>query len=437
MDRHRRILALAVPAIGSLIADPLLGVVDTAVAGRIDATALGALGLATAVIAAVTWAFNFLVFGTTSAVARSVGAGDRREAGARIAHAGVVAVALGLLTSAALAAAAPLLVQAFGAVDELVDPSVQYLRIRSVGITFVLLGFVGHGGFRGVSDTRTPLLVVVVANLLNGALDVVLVFGLGFGLAGVAWATVAAEVTAVVAFTLLLRRIGLPLAGHGLPDRARLRELFTVSRDLFLRTGALLLGLLAVTSAAARMSAATAAAHQVLWQLWIVVSFFMDGFAIAGQALIGTALGAGDTREARATARALIAWGLGGGAVIAVALAAAEPVVPRLLTDDPAVLAVVSTAWLLSVGGHVLNGLVFVLDGVLMGADDFAYLRRWMIVGGVVAGLGAQVAVAADAGLVGLWVAVTALMLVRGTANLVRLRGEQWLTPPVGVSRPR
>ena len=429
VGHHRRILALAIPAIGSLVADPLLGVVDTAVAGRLGATPLGAIGLGTAVIAAMTWVFNFLVFGTTTAVARAVGAREHTGAGARIAHAAVVAVSLGLVAAGVLAGTAPWLVRAFGAVEALVEPSVTYLRIRAVGIPFVLLGFVGHGGFRGVSDTRTPLVVVAVANLLNGTLDVVLVFGLGLGLAGIAWATVAAEVTAVVIFAVMLRRMGLPLTGHGLPNRRRLVELFTVSRDLFLRTGSLLLGLLAVTSAAARIDAETAAAHQVLWQVWIVVSFLMDGFAIAGQALVGTALGAGAIEEARAVSRDLIKWGLAGGTVIALALVAAQPVIPRLLTDDPGVLAVAATAWWLAAGGHALNGVVFVLDGVLMGADDYAYLRTWMIVAAVVAGVGAQIAVSAGAGLLGLWVAVELLMLVRATSNIARVRSERWLVP--------
>lgn len=427
---HRRILALAVPAIGTLVADPLLGVVDTAVAGRLGPIPLGALGLSTALLAALTWIFNFLVFGTTTAVARAMGSGDRDGAGARIAHAAVVATGLGVVTGAVLALGAPWLVRAFGAVDTLVDPSVTYLRVRALGVPFLLVGFVCHGGFRGVSDTRTPLVVVAVANVFNGALDLVLVFWLGWGLAGIGSATVAAEVIAVAIFVLVLRRMGLPLRGHGLPGRRRLGELFTVSRDLFLRTGSLLLGLLAVTTAAARIDATTAAAHQVIWQVWILVSFFMDGFAIAGQAMVGTALGAGSVDEARATARALVRWGLAGGAVVALALLIGGPVIPRLLTDDAATLAVVATAWWLASAGHILNGVVFVLDGVLMGADDYAYLRRWMMVGAVIAATGAQVAVITGAGLLGLWVALESLMLVRGTSLVLRVRGERWLAEP-------
>lgn len=425
--RHRRILQLAVPAVGTLVADPLLGVVDTAVAGRIGPTALGSLGLAVALLSAVTWAFNFLVFGTTTAVATAVGADDEHDAGARVAHAAVVAVGLGIVVGSVLFVAAEPVVRAFGAVEALVAPSADYLRVRAVGVPFFLLGFVGHGAFRGVSDTRTPLVVVAVANGANAALDVVLVFGLGSGLAGIAWATVAAEILAVVIFAVLLARLGLPLVGHGLPDRERVGELLVVSRDLFLRTGALLVGLLAISTAAARVSARTAAAHQVLWQVWIVVSFLMDGFAIAGQAMIGTALGAGDPDRARTVARDLIAWGVVGGVAVAAMLLALRPVVPRLLTDDAATLAAIGTAWWLAAGGHAVNGLVFVLDGVLMGADDFAYLRRWTILAAVVGAAGAYGAVGLGLGLVGLWAAVEAMMLVRAGSVLMRVRGVAWL----------
>lgn len=426
LRRHRRILALAVPAIATLIADPLLGIVDTAVVGRIGAEELGALGLAVAVLAAVSWIFNFLVYGTTAAVARAVGAQDPEAAGRRVAHAGQAALLLGVLAGLVVALAAPVLLDLAGAVESLVDPATGYLRVRAVGVPFLLLGYVGHGAFRGVSDTRTPLVVVALANLLNGALDVLLVLRWGWGLEGAAWATVAAEVAAVVVFALLLRRAGLPLTGHGRPSWIELTGLLRVSRDLFLRTGGLVFGLLVVTAAAARVDAVTAAAHQVLWQVWIVVSFFMDGFAIAAQAMVGTALGAGDVAGARATARSLLVWGIGGGVAAAGLLLLADGVVPRLLTDEAGVLAVVAAAWWLAAGGHVINGTVFVLDGVFMGAGDFAYLRTWTIVSAATAAVGAQIAVATGGGIVALWVALEAMMVVRLVSLVARLRDDTW-----------
>jgi putative MATE family efflux protein len=424
--RHRRILGLALPAVGTLVADPLLGLVDTAVVGRIGAAELGGLGLAVGVLTALSWVFNFLVFGTTSTVARAVGAGDRVAAGRRVSHAGQVAAVLGTLVGVVLLVGAPLLVRAFGAVDELVEPAVLYLRIRAVGVPFLLLGYVGHGAFRGVSDTRTPLLVALVANVVNAGLTFLLAFPLGFGLAGAAVATVVAEIIAVLAFVVLLGRVGLPLADHGRPGGTQLRALVVVSRDLFLRTGGLLLGLLAITAAAARTGSVTAAGHQVLYQTFLLVSFLMDGFAIAGQALVGTALGAGRLDEARAYGRDLVRWGVGGGAVVALLLIAGRDLVPRALTDDPAVLGAIGTAWVLAAAGHVINGPVFALDGVLMGAEDFAYLRTWTVVAAVVGGTAGQLVPTVGGGLLGLWIAVELLMVVRLVSLVLRVRGDRW-----------
>jgi putative MATE family efflux protein len=430
---NRRIVALAVPAVVTLAADPLMGLVDTAVVGRLGAAELGALGLAVSVLTALSWIFNFLVFGTTSTVARAVGAGDRDAAARRVSHAAQVALVLGLAVGGGLLVAAPWLLTALGAVEELLDPGVAYLRVRAVGVPLLLLGYVGHGAFRGVSDTRTPLGIVVVANLVNAVLTFLLVFPLGLGIAGAAWATVAAEAITVAAFAVLLGRTRLPLAGHGRPGRRQLVALVVVSRDLFLRTGGLLLGLLAITAAAARTGAVTAAGHQVLYQTFLLVSFLMDGFAIAGQALVGTALGAGDERQAREVGRVLLRWGVGGGAGIGALLLAGSGVLPRVLTDDPAVLAVVATTWWFAALGHVMNGPVFALDGVLMGAEDFAYLRTWTVLAAVVGGVGGQLVPMVGGGLLGLWIAVQAMMAVRLVSLLLRVRGAAWSRTGAGL----
>ncbi len=424
--RDRRLLGLAVPAVVTLVASPLMGLVDTAIVGRLGAVELGAMGLAIAVLNTVSWVCNFLVFGTTSTVARAVGARDLPAAGRRVAHATQVALVLGAGIAVLIVVLAPAMLRALGAVDELVDPAATYLRIRALGVPLLLLGYVGHGAFRGVSDTRTPLGIVVAANLVNAVVTAVLVFGLGFGLAGAAWGTVVAEALTVVVFALRIRRTRLPLRGHGRPDRAQLRALVVVSRDLFLRTGGLLLGLLAVTAASARVGAVTAAGHQILFQSFLFVSFLMDGFAIAGQTMVGTALGGRDVAEARGVARALLRWGAGGGVVVAVVLLAGQVMFPRLLTDDPAVLAVVAGVWWFAALGHVVNGPVFALDGVLMGAEDFGYLRTWTVTAAVVGGTAAQVVAIGGGGLFGLWVAVQAMMLVRLVSLVARVQGDRW-----------
>lgn len=424
--RRRRIAALAFPAVGTLVADPLLGLTDTVVAGRLGTAELGGLGLAVGVLGAVSWVFNFLVYGTTATVGRAVGAGDLPAAGRRVSHAAQVALGIGLLAGAAILLGAPTLVRAVGAVDELIDPATTYLRIRAFGVPFLLLGYVAHGTFRGVSNTRTPMLVVLGTLTFNLVATPVLALGLGFGIAGAAVSTVVAEIAAVTALGLLLRRTGLPLTGHGRPSRTELVTLLAVSRDLFLRTGGLVLGLLAITAAAARTDVVTAAGHQVLYQSFLLVSFLMDGIAIAAQALVATTLGAGRIDEARAYGRDVVRLGAIGGAVLAALLLAAGGFVPGLLSDDAAVVAALGGAWWFAALAHVVNGPVFALDGVLMGAGDYAYLRTWTVAAAVVGATLGQLVPVVGGGLLGLWVAVEVMMLVRLASLAVRVRGDAW-----------
>lgn len=424
-ERRRRMLALALPATVTLIADPLLGMVDTAVVGRLGAAELGALGLANAVLATASWVFSFLVIGTTSTVARAVGAGRALDAAGRhVANAARIAVAIGAVLAILVVVLAPLVLTALGAVEELIAPGTTYLRVRAVGLPLLLLTFVGHGAFRGVLDTRTPLGVVAVANVVNLVLTLALVGP--FGIAGVAAGTVAAEAVAVVLFALRLRTTGLVLTGHGAPRRDELAAVVTVSRDLFLRTGGLLLGFLAISAAAARVDALTAAAHQVVLQSFLFAAFALDGLAIAAQAMVSTALGAGDADEARRVARLTLRAGVIGGSSGAVLLAALGGVVPRVLTDQAEVLAVVAGAWLVAALVQATGGPVFALDGVMMGAEDYAYLRTWTLVGAAVGGVLAHVLAGGGAGLTGLWLAVHAMMVVRGVALVLRVRRASW-----------
>ncbi|MPZ52213.1 MAG: MATE family efflux transporter [Acidimicrobiia bacterium] len=427
-ERRRRMLGLAVPATLTLLAEPLLGVVDTAIAGRIGTVELGALGFAVSILGVVTWVFNFLVFGTTTTVARSLGAGERYEAGRGLAHAGIVAIGLGLTAGVILGVGAPLLVGGIGAVDALVEPTVTYLRVRAIGIPFMLLGFVGHGAFRGAGDLRRPLLVVIIANLVNLGLNIFLVFGLGWGLAGVAASTVAAEIIIAVWLGLMIPgRLNLVLGGHGLPDRSQVQALFVVSRDLFLRTAGLVGGIAAITAAAARTDPITAAGHQVIWQVYLLVSFLLDGLAVSAQTMIGNAIGSRDLTEVRDTARDGLRWSVWAGVIIGAVLLLGRVPIVSVFTPDPDVVAVTALAWWLPSIAMVLHTLVFVLDGILMGASDYAFIRRWTLLGGVVGGVMAQVGVGLGGGLLWLWVSYEVVMLLRGIPLLIRVRGDRWL----------
>ncbi|MFC3689108.1 MATE family efflux transporter [Aquipuribacter hungaricus] len=437
----REILGLAVPALGALVVEPLFLLTDTAVVGALGTDALAGLGLASAVLSTLVGLFVVLAYGTTASVSRRLGAGDRPGALA----AGVDGLWLAALVGAVLVAAGlptvPALVGASGVGGGAADAARSYLTVSLLGIPAMLVVLAATGVLRGLQDTRTPLVVALAGFTTNAALVVVLVHGAGpvpaLGVVGSAWGTVAAQ-TGMAAWLLALvvrgaRREGVRLLPHGPGVRTAARA----GVPLLLRTVTLRLALLATVWAAAGTGTQSLAAHQVVFTVWTFGAFVLDALAIAAQALTGRSLGAGDAEGARATTRRMVRWGVGGGAVLGVLLAAGSPWLPVLFSDDATVRGGI-TAGLLVVGLTApLSGYVFVLDGVLIGAGDGPYLARagvWAVLAYLpllavvpLAGLTGTV------GLVVLWLAFAGgYMAARGLTLGLRERSGRWLVLGAG-----
>ncbi len=412
---NREILALAVPALGALAADPLASLVDTAFVGRIGTPALGALGVASAIFALAFFVFNFLAFGTTPLVAESVGRGDPEAASRTVVGALVTALVIGAGALVLLEAAAVPILDVMGAEGEVAGPALTYLRIRALATPAVLVILAGHGAFRGYQNTTTPLLVAVGLNAINVVLDPVLIFGLDWGIAGAAWATVVAQWAGAAAFLALLlgpagRRLGI------VPARPRLGGLgrfFTVSRHLLIRTSALVATLTLATAVATRVGTVAVAAHQVAIQLWVFLALVVDALAIAAQALVARYLGAGDRGTARVVGSRLLAGGTGIGLLLMAVMAALAPVLPGAFTNDPDVIARVRSVYPFVVLMQPVNAVVFVWDGVAMGATAFRYLAGATVAAAVAGGAVLLLTLPAGWGLAGVWWGITALMGVR------------------------
>jgi MATE family multidrug resistance protein len=423
--RDREIVGLALPAMVALAADPLLGLVDTALVGRLGAVPLAALGVSVALFTLAFFGFNFLTYGTTAEVARLRGAGRPDAAATYALQALWLAVALGVLTTIVLEAAAPMLLGLMGAAGEVADAGLVYLRIRALASVPVLVVLVGHGAFRGCKDMRTPLWITAAVNGINAVLSWVLIYPVGLGVAGAAWGTLLAQTAGAVTFLILgRRRFALPALRVEL---VAMRRIAGISRDLFLRTAALLSGLLISTAVAARMGTVTVAAHQIARELWTMSAFVLDGFAIAGQAMIGTALGAGRGDEARDVAWRLLRWGIGFGVLVGLGYLALAGVLPRVFTNDAGVLAAVGAVWVIVAAVQPIGGIAFVLDGVLMGAGDFRFLL-WST---ALASLGVLAPVCLIAlrlgwGLRGVWVGMSMMLVVRAVLTVWRLRSGTW-----------
>lgn len=422
----RAILRLALPALGALAAEPLYVLVDTGVVARLGTPQLGGLAVASTLLLTGYVLFNFLAYGTTASVARRLGAGDERGAAADGVQGLWLALGLGIaLAGAGLALASPA-VGLMGATGEVRESALAYLRISLVGVPALLVGLAGTGYLRGRQNTVTPLVVTGVSVAANLVLEIVLIFGLGFGIGASALATVVAQVGAAVAYVWWVGQDVRALGVGVRPDRTAIRRLAVVGRDLFVRTAALRLSLTLATAVAARLGTIELGAHQIAFELWSFFALVLDSLAIAGQAMVGRLLGAGDVAGARSAGRRLIEWGLGAGLAFAAFLALLRSVLPRLFTDDSEVVALTAFVLVYVALLQPVNAVVFVLDGVLIGAGDLRFLA-WAMAGAAVTFVPAAAAVLAlDAGIGWLWASLGLLMVIRMAALAWRFAGDTW-----------
>ncbi|MFI0222420.1 MATE family efflux transporter [Streptomyces lydicus] len=432
--RHdREIIALALPAFGALVAEPLFVMVDSAVIGHLGTSQLAGLGVAAGLLTTAVSVFVFLAYATTAAVARRVGAGDL-PAAIRQGMDGIwLALLLGAAVIVAVLPTAPWLVEAFGASATAAPPATTYLRISALGIPAMLVVLAATGVLRGLQDTRTPLYVAIGGFSANAALNVGLVYGAGIGIAGSAWGTVIAQCGMAAVYLAVVIR-GARRHGASLrPDAAGIRVCAQAGVPLLVRTLSLRAVLLIATAIAARLGDAEVAAHQIVLTLWSLLAFALDAIAIAGQAIIGRYLGAGDADGARAACRRMVQWGIASGVVLGVLVALARPLFIPLFTSDPAVQSPLMTTLLVVALTQPVSGIVFILDGVLMGAGDGPYLAGAMVVTLALFVPAALAVPAFGGGLVALWWAMALMMTVRMLTLWLRTRSGRWIV--TGASR--
>lgn len=423
----REIFALALPTFATLVTEPLLLIADSAFIGHLGTDQLAGLGIAASLIGIVVGLCVFLAYGTTSTVARRLGAGDRRAALAGGIDGLVLAVLLGVLLAAVLQLLLPTIVAAYGPSAPVREAAIDYLRVAICGLPAILVLLAGTGVLRGLQDTRTPLKVAVITNLANIALNFTLVYGLGWGIRGSAIGTLVAQTGAAAVIAVIVvrgaRANAVPLAFHPAGVLAAARA----GVWLVLRTATLQLAITMTTVVAAGGGAIVLAAHQVVYSIWVLLAFALDAIAIAGQAIIGRLLGSGDVALGRAMTRRMVGWGVVCGVGFAVVVGVGGQFVAAVFTPDPAVQALVARALLVVALVTPVAGVVYVLDGVLIGAGD----GRYLALAGTIALL-AYVPLALtvrvlDAGLIWLWASYGGFMLARMLTLVLRIRRDDWI----------
>ncbi|MBZ6229597.1 MATE family efflux transporter [Streptomyces olivaceus] len=426
--RHdREIVALAVPAFGALVAEPLFVMADSAIVGHLGTAQLAGLGIASALLTTAVSIFVFLAYATTAAVSRRVGAGDL-QAAIRQGMDGIwLALLLGAAVIAVVLPTAPFLVELFGASDTAAPHAITYLRISALGIPAMLVVLAATGVLRGLQNTRTPLYVAIAGFVANAVLNVVLVYGAGLGIAGSAWGTVIAQcgMAAVYLWVVIrgARRHGASLR----PDAAGIRASAQAGAPLLVRTLSLRAILMITTAMAARLGDADVAAHQIVLSLWSLLAFALDAIAIAGQAIIGRYLGAGDEQGARAACRRMVEWGVAVGVVLGLLVVLSRPAFLPLFTGDSAVRDTALPALVIVALAQPVCGVVYVLDGVLMGAGDGPYLAWAMLLTLAVFTPAALAVPALGGGLTALWAAMTLMMAMRLVTLWWRTRSGRWI----------
>ncbi|MBM9469088.1 MATE family efflux transporter [Nakamurella leprariae] len=437
---NRQVVALAVPTLGALLAEPVFLLVDAAVVGHLGTAQLAGVGIASVLLSTAVGLAVFLAYGTTAQVARSLGAGRERDA----LQFGVAGMWLAALVGAGLLLVgwplAPLLVDALGgraAEAGAAGFGVTYLRWSLLGLPGMLLVLAGTGVLRGFQDARTPLVVAVTGAVVNTGLNLVLVLVVGWGVAGAAIGTAVTQTGMAVAFVLVVHRSARRSGGSLRFHPGHVRGAGRAGVPLLLRTAALRGAVLLTTLVAARQGVVALAAHQVLTAIWNFLALGLDALAIAAQALTGRALGAGDAAEVRRLTRLLLRWGLAAGAVLTVVLLVLHTLIGPLFSPDPAVRSAIAAGLVVLAVTQPLAGWVFVLDGVLIGAGDGVYLA-WAQLMTLAAYVPAVVALilwppGGTAGLVWLWIAFAGwFMLARAITLGLRYRSDRWLVTGAG-----
>jgi len=427
----------------AIASEPILNLADTAMIGRLGVEPLAARAVASALIGGIFWVFTFLVFGTTTLVGYHHGAGEPEACGEICLQALFLAIAAGIMVACLGILFAPELYDLMGAGRDVRAEGASYFRVRIAATPFTFIFYATVGFMRGLQNTRTPMLIAFFVNGLNLILDYILIYGkLGLPALGLRGAALAALTSQTIGGAICLKLLFFsPYTGkYGLTrwrfEPRRLLPLSRIGRDLAIRTGALRFSLVFATGTVARMGTGPLSAHEIAFQLWLLVSDTIDGLAVAGQALAAKYLGAGQTNKAYQMGKTLISYGCVAGVLFAVIYMSLKYPLIALFTRSPEVIGILGGGIFLLLGlSQPLNGIVYVLDGFLIGARDTRYLMRAMMIGalGIFVPI-CWIALQWNFGLPAVWAGLALLMAWRLATNFLRFVSHRWILPVPGKS---
>lgn len=419
------ILSLAIPALGALVIEPLLILIDSVMVGHLGTVPLAALSLASTILTTLVGVFVFLAYSTTAVTARALGSGRPADGIRGGVEAMWLGAGLGIALTTGLVVGAPALVRWMGAEGAVAADAATYLRAASFGMIGMLIILAATGTLRGLLDMKTPLYVLAIGSAINVVLNAILIYGLGLGILG---AGIGLSITQTLMAVMLVTQVGRGARERNvslLPSGTGVLSAASEGLPLFIRTLSLRAALLATVAVATAGGTLVLAGHQVVNSIWMIAAFALDALAIAAQSMVGVALGArnrsretdegstgrsntdlqklnpdlqGDDQDTvtelradgdvevgaeaqlHALVRRLTIWGIGAAAAIGLVVAATSTWVPWLFGSDPEMHLVASHALLVAGLFMPISGVVFILDGVLIGASEGKYLAKLGVV---------------------------------------------------------
>jgi MATE family multidrug resistance protein len=419
---HARVFAIAGPAMLANLTTPLLGIVGTAVIGRLgEAHLLGAVAMSALVFDCIFWVFGFLRMGTVALTAQALGAGDTVEQRAVLARALLIAAAIGFALIALQAPLAAVTYALMGGSAAVTEAAQAYFFVRIWSAPFALASYAVLGWLVGLARTGLALVLQIAINVINMAATAWLVLYAGHGVEGAALGSVIAEVAGFVAslaVALVLLRGRAGFGWHNVLDRARLVRMLAINRDIMIRTFALIAAFAFFTAQGARAGDTLLAANAVLHNFTLIGSFFLDGFATAAQQLCGQATGARDRVAFDRSVRLILGWGFGFGVATTLLFLAGGNALIDVMTASPEVRGAARDFMILAALAPVAGVLAYAYDGIYIGATWARDMRNLMV-----AALAIYFAAwwaLAPFGNNGLWWALLIFLLARGLLQGLR-----------------
>ena len=434
---NRRILRLAIPNLLASVSVPLIGIADTAMIGHLDQVAfLGAVATASVILDVIFWGAGFLRMGTTSIVAQYHGAGDRSACARSLYRGLLLALVIGAGILLLRQPIAWIGFELAGGSEEVRYWGQRYIDVRIWSVPLNLSVLVLIGFFLGTANVLVPMYITFATNLVNVAADYALIFGNWgapeMGVVGAAWAALLSSAVGLAVGLLALAaryRDYLRQSAGQLFDRAAMRHLMSTNTYLLARTLCLLFSQFFLLSVVSRLGEVPLAAHAIVWQVWGLVSFAVDGFAHAAETLVGNSLGAGDFAGTRQVCRRIMGWGIGTGFCFAAAFGTGMNELASAFTEHREVVAAILPLTPMLALAQPMNAAVFVFDGIFIGANDVAYLSGAMLVTALFFFLPAVglLVFLLDGGLLEAWLAYIVLMFGRLVTLWKRYRSDAWL----------